>query len=135
MQFIKRNYPIGDIAERFHALCLKDSGVLYEDHYVQICIKAEWRNHQGRLVLLLGNKNTGPLDSVQAVVFFNLNVLLNCLEVLLFLTSSTSLEINWYFIIVVVRGVRPMSLGEMENLFNTLRLMVCPGLSQLVGKL
>nr|KAJ0221269.1 hypothetical protein LSAT_V11C200094540 [Lactuca sativa] len=28
--------PIGDIAERFHALCLKDSGVLYEDHYVQV---------------------------------------------------------------------------------------------------
>ncbi|KAL7608405.1 hypothetical protein Lser_V15G11747 [Lactuca serriola] len=27
--------PIGDTAERFHALCLKDSGVLYEDPYVQ----------------------------------------------------------------------------------------------------
>nr|KAJ0208824.1 hypothetical protein LSAT_V11C400194300 [Lactuca sativa] len=62
--------PIGDIAERFHALCLKDSGVLYEDHYLQICIKAKWRNHQGRLVLLLGNKNTGPLDLVQALFFF-----------------------------------------------------------------
>lgn len=28
--------PIGDIAERFHALCLNDSGVLYEDPYVQV---------------------------------------------------------------------------------------------------
>ncbi|KAF5203275.1 Ap-2 complex subunit alpha-2, partial [Thalictrum thalictroides] len=27
--------PIGNIAERFHALCLKDSGVLYEDPYIQ----------------------------------------------------------------------------------------------------
>lgn len=28
--------PIGNIAERFHALCLKDSGVLYEDPYIQV---------------------------------------------------------------------------------------------------
>ncbi|XVE59498.1 hypothetical protein DITRI_Ditri05aG0050500 [Diplodiscus trichospermus] len=60
--------PIGNIAERFHALCLKDSGVLYEDPYVQIGIKAEWRAHHGRLVLFLGNKNTAPLISVQAVI-------------------------------------------------------------------
>ncbi|XP_022755934.1 AP-2 complex subunit alpha-1-like isoform X2 [Durio zibethinus] len=60
--------PIGNIAERFHALCLKDSGVLYEDPYIQIGIKAEWRAHHGRLVLFLGNKNTAPLISVQAVI-------------------------------------------------------------------
>ncbi|CAN6452637.1 unnamed protein product [Victoria cruziana] len=60
--------PIGNIAERFHALCLKDSGVLYEDPYIQIGIKAEWRAHHGRLVLFLGNKNTSPLDSVQALI-------------------------------------------------------------------
>lgn len=29
--------PIGSIAERFHALCLKDSGILYEDPYIQVC--------------------------------------------------------------------------------------------------
>lgn len=28
--------PIGNIAERFHALCVKDSGVLYEDPYIQV---------------------------------------------------------------------------------------------------
>lgn len=28
--------PIGNIDERFHALCLKDSGVLYEDPYIQV---------------------------------------------------------------------------------------------------
>ncbi|KAL6202901.1 hypothetical protein ACLB2K_026605 [Fragaria x ananassa] len=60
--------PIGNIAERFHALCLKDSGVLYEDPNIQIGVKAEWRLHQGCLVLFLGNKNTSPLVSVQAVI-------------------------------------------------------------------
>lgn len=28
--------PIGNIADRFNALCMKDSGVLYEDPYVQV---------------------------------------------------------------------------------------------------
>ncbi|GLT51295.1 hypothetical protein SLA2020_247150 [Shorea laevis] len=60
--------PIGNIAERFHALSLKDSGVLYEDPYIQIGIKAEWRAHHGCLVLFLGNKNTSPLVSVQALI-------------------------------------------------------------------
>ncbi|XP_010541301.1 PREDICTED: AP-2 complex subunit alpha-2-like isoform X2 [Tarenaya hassleriana] len=60
--------PIGNIAERFHALCLKDSGVLYEDPYIQIGVKAEWRGHHGRLVLFLGNKSTSPLTSVHALI-------------------------------------------------------------------
>lgn len=29
--------PIGSTAERFHALLLKDSGVLYEDPCIQVC--------------------------------------------------------------------------------------------------
>ncbi|KAE8693036.1 AP-2 complex subunit alpha-2 [Hibiscus syriacus] len=60
--------PIGNIAERFHALCLKDSGVLYEDPYIQIGIKAEGRGHHVHLVLFLGNKNTAPLVSVHAII-------------------------------------------------------------------
>ncbi|KAK1322643.1 AP-2 complex subunit alpha-1 [Acorus calamus] len=60
--------PIGNIAERFNALCLKDSGVLYEDPHIQIGIKAEWRAHHGRFVLFLGNKNTSPLVSVRALI-------------------------------------------------------------------
>ncbi|KAH7837644.1 hypothetical protein Vadar_016227 [Vaccinium darrowii] len=60
--------PIGDIAVRFNALCLKDSGVLYEDLHIQIGIKAEWRAHHGRLVLFLGNKNIASLASVQALI-------------------------------------------------------------------
>lgn len=34
----------------------------------QIGIKAEWRAHHGRVVLFLGNKNTAPLVSVQALL-------------------------------------------------------------------
>ncbi|GMJ00817.1 hypothetical protein like AT5G22780 [Hibiscus trionum] len=60
--------PIVNIAERFRVLCLKDSGIIYEDPYIQIGIKAEWRAHHGRLVLFLGNKNTSPLISVQALI-------------------------------------------------------------------
>jgi AP-2 complex subunit alpha len=60
--------PIGNIAERFSTLCIKDSGVLYEDPYVQIGIKAEWRSQRGRFVLFLGNKSTNPLVSVQALI-------------------------------------------------------------------
>ncbi|KAK1301015.1 AP-2 complex subunit alpha-1 [Acorus calamus] len=60
--------PIGNIAERFNALCLKDSGVLYEDPHIQIGIKAEWRAHHGRIVLFMGNKNTSPLVSVRTLI-------------------------------------------------------------------
>ncbi|KAL4570693.1 hypothetical protein LXL04_026353 [Taraxacum kok-saghyz] len=60
--------PIGDIAERFNALCVKDSGVLYEDPYAHIGIKADWRAHQGRVIIFLGNKTTSSLVSVQEVI-------------------------------------------------------------------
>ncbi|KAI3679456.1 hypothetical protein L2E82_51367 [Cichorium intybus] len=32
---LDREGPIREIAQRFHALCLKDTGILYEDPYVQ----------------------------------------------------------------------------------------------------
>ncbi|KAJ3682194.1 hypothetical protein LUZ60_014767 [Juncus effusus] len=60
--------PVVNIAEKFHLLCFKDSGVLYEDPYIQIGVKADWRAHHGRLVLFLGNKNTAPLLSVRAII-------------------------------------------------------------------
>ncbi|KAI3688133.1 hypothetical protein L1987_81841 [Smallanthus sonchifolius] len=180
--------PIGDIAERFHALCLKDSGVLYEDPYIQIGIKAEWRGHQGRMVLFLGNKNTASLDSVQAKILppshlkLDLSLVpkiippraqVQCPLEVVNLRPSRDVAVldfsykfgtylvnnrlrlpavlNKFFQPIqvsaeeffpqwrslpgpplklqeVVRGVRPMSLGEMANLFNSLKLMVCPGL-------
>ncbi|PIN00985.1 Vesicle coat complex AP-2, alpha subunit [Handroanthus impetiginosus] len=180
--------PIGDIAERFHALCLKDSGVLYEDPYIQIGIKADWRAHHGRVVLFLGNKNTAPLISVQALILppahlkmelslvpetippraqvqcplevINLqpsrdlavldfsykfgthvvNVKLRLPAVLNKFLQPISVSAEEFFpqwrslsgpplkLQEVVRGVRPMPLAEMANLFNSLQLMVCPGL-------
>ncbi|KAJ9540436.1 hypothetical protein OSB04_026942 [Centaurea solstitialis] len=180
--------PIGDVAERFHALCFKDSGVLYEDPYVQIGIKAEWRAHQGSFVLFLGNKTTSSLDSVQAVILppshlklvlssvpeiippraqvqcplevenirpsrevavldfsykFGTNLVNNKLRLPAVLNkffqpipvSAEEFFPQWRLLAApplklqeVVRGVRPMSLGEMANLLNSLRLVVCPGL-------
>ncbi|XP_055829664.1 AP-2 complex subunit alpha-1-like [Solanum dulcamara] len=180
--------PIGNIAERFHALVLKDSGILYEDPYIQIGTKAEWRAHHGRLVLFLGNKNTAPLVSVQALILppshlrielslvpetippraqvqcplevvnlrpsrdvavldfsYNfgaqlVNVKLRLPAILNKFLQPITVSAEEFFpqwrslsgpplkLQEVVRGVRPMSLPEMTDLFNSLRLMVCPGL-------
>ncbi|XP_059314790.1 AP-2 complex subunit alpha-1-like isoform X2 [Lycium ferocissimum] len=180
--------PIGSIAERFHALCLKDSGVLYEDPNIQIGTKAEWRAHHGRLVLFLGNKNTSPLASVQAIILspshlrtelslvpetippraqvqcplevVNLrpsrdvavldfsykfgthlvNVKLRLPAVLNKFFQPITVSAEEFFpqwrslsgpplkLQEVVRGVRPMPLLEMANLFNSFQLIVCPGL-------
>ncbi|XP_022854310.1 AP-2 complex subunit alpha-1-like isoform X2 [Olea europaea var. sylvestris] len=180
--------PLGNIAERFHALCLKDSGVLYEDPYIQIGIKAEWRAQHGRLILFLGNKNIAPLLSVQSLILppSHLKIELSLvpetippraqvqcpLEVINLRPSRdvAVLDFSYKFgthvvnpklrlpavlnkflqpiqvspeeffpqwrslsgpplkLQEVVRGVRPMPLVEMANLFNSLRLTVCPGL-------
>ncbi|XP_042514191.1 AP-2 complex subunit alpha-1-like [Macadamia integrifolia] len=180
--------PIGNIAERFHALCLKDSGVLYEDPYIQIGIKAEWRTHLGRLVLFLGNKSTSPLVSVKALILppthlkmelslvpetippraqvqcplevVNLrpsrdvavldfaykfettvvNVKIRLPAVLSKFLQPISLAPEEFFpqwrslsgpplkLQEVVRGVKPLSLPEMANLFNSFHLVVAPGL-------
>ncbi|XP_019084751.1 PREDICTED: AP-2 complex subunit alpha-1-like isoform X1 [Camelina sativa] len=179
---------IGNIAERFHALCLKDSGVLYEDSHVQIGIKAEWRGHHGRLVLFMGNKNTSPLTSVQALILPPAHLKLDLspvpdtippraqvqspLEVMNIRPSRdvAVLDFSYKFgtnmvnaklripatlnkflqplqltseeffpqwralsgpplkLQEVVRGVRPLALPEMANLFNSFHVTVCPGL-------
>ncbi|KAL9322706.1 hypothetical protein ACSQ67_010759 [Phaseolus vulgaris] len=180
--------PIGNIVERFHALCMKDSGVLYEDPYIQIGIKAEWRAHLGHLVLFLGNKNTSPLVSVQALILppthlkmelslvpetippraqvqcplevINLhpsrdvavldfsymfgndrvNVKLRLPAVLNKFLQPISVSAEEFFpqwrslpgpplkLQEVIRGVRPLPLLEMANLFNSYHLIVSPGL-------
>ncbi|KAI4382286.1 hypothetical protein MLD38_008267 [Melastoma candidum] len=182
--------PILNIDERFRTLCLKDSGVLYEDPHMQIGVKAEWRAHQGRLVLFLGNKNTSPLKSVRALILppshlrmelslvpetippraqvqcplevvnlrpsrdvavldfsYNfgtslVNIKLRLPAVLNKFLQPLSLSMEEFFsqwrslsgpplkLQEVVRGVRPLPLVEMANLFNSNRLMVCPGLDQ-----
>ncbi|CAL9153946.1 unnamed protein product [Musa hybrid cultivar] len=180
--------PIVNIAERFNALCLKDSGVLYEDPHIQIGIKAEWRAHHGRLVLFLGNKNTSPLVSVRALILppthlkMELSMVpetippraqVQCpLEVVNLQASRdlAVLDFSYKFgtavvnvklrlpvvlnkflqpILVsaeeffpqwkslsgpplklqeVLRGVKPLSLPEMANLFTSLHLAVTPGI-------
>ncbi|XP_010421070.1 PREDICTED: AP-2 complex subunit alpha-2 isoform X2 [Camelina sativa] len=179
---------IGNIAERFHALCLKDSGVLYEDPHIQIGIKAEWRGHHGRLVLFMGNKNTSPLTSVQALILPPAHLKLDLspvpdtippraqvqspLEVMNIRPSRdvAVLDFSYKFgtnmvnaklripatlnkflqplqltseeffpqwralsgpplkLQEVVRGVRPLALPEMANLFNSFHVTICPGL-------
>ncbi|KAJ6897087.1 AP-2 complex subunit alpha-1 [Populus alba x Populus x berolinensis] len=180
--------PIGNINERFYALCLKDSGVLYEDPNIQIGIKAEWRAQHGRLVLFLGNKNTSPLLSVRAQILppahlkielslvpetippraqvqcpleiMNLhpsrdvavldfsykfgtnmaNVKLRLPAVLNKFLQPITVSSDEFFpqwrslsgpplkLQEVVRGVRPLSLIDMANIFTSSRLAVCPGL-------
>ncbi|KAL4561354.1 hypothetical protein LXL04_033519 [Taraxacum kok-saghyz] len=181
--------PTIDIAEKFNALCLKDKGLLYEDPYIQIGITTQWKNHQGHLVLFLGNKNARvPLESIQAVILppshlkvelslvselispkaqiqcefevvnvspssdvavldfsykfqtYLVKILLRLPAVLnkfLYPIQVSDLEffLTWRSLAgpplrlqQLVRGVKPMSLLEMENLFDSLRMMVCPGL-------
>ncbi|KAG4979920.1 hypothetical protein JHK85_033878 [Glycine max] len=157
--------PIGNTGERFCSLCLKDSGVLYEDPYIQIGVEAEWRAHHGHLVLFLGNKNTSPLISVQSLVLppahlkmelslvpetipprSQVNAKLHLLAVLnkflepipvsaeefspqwkiTFLTTFKASRSGMY--LLQVRGVRPLPLLELANLFNSYHLTSCPGL-------
>ncbi|KAG0504590.1 hypothetical protein KC19_N015700 [Ceratodon purpureus] len=60
--------PIGSIEDWYKTLMIKDSAILYEDPYVQIGVKADWRGIQGRMVLFLGDKHTGPSTNVRIVI-------------------------------------------------------------------
>ncbi|OMO61801.1 hypothetical protein CCACVL1_23238 [Corchorus capsularis] len=67
-----------DSAERFPDLCLKDSGVLYDDPNIEICFKAEWQFYDGHLVLTFQNKSTTTdLVSVQAHIVPSDNLMMN----------------------------------------------------------
>eukprot|EP00245_Coleochaete_scutata_P017945 TRINITY_DN906_c0_g2_i1.p1 TRINITY_DN906_c0_g2~~TRINITY_DN906_c0_g2_i1.p1 ORF type:complete len:562 (-),score=120.19 TRINITY_DN906_c0_g2_i1:714-2261(-) len=57
--------PSGSVTDWFKKLCVADSGVIYEDPYIQIGVKAEWRGPQGRILFFLGNKHTAPLSAVR----------------------------------------------------------------------
>ncbi|KAL4561356.1 hypothetical protein LXL04_033521 [Taraxacum kok-saghyz] len=188
--------PIIDIAESLYALCLEDSGVLYEDPYIQISIKAQYTNDEGHLLLILENKNARvPLDSIQAVILppshlklelssvpevippnaqhqcefevvnlwpggdvavldfsykfqtYLVKILLRLPVVLNKFLTPIQLPNDEFFpqwrllsgpplkLQQVVRGVRPMSLLEMANLFDSLRMMVCPGVDRNVHNL
>ncbi|KAH7288142.1 hypothetical protein KP509_31G014300 [Ceratopteris richardii] len=187
--------PIGSIKDWFSALCVKDSGVLYEDPYIQIGLKAEWRAHQGRVTLFLGNKHVGALTSVRAIILppAHLRMQLSTvpdtippraqvqcpleiinlqasrdLAVLDFSYShgSAPVNINLRLPVVlnkflqgtplapadfvsqwraltgpplklqeVVRGVKPLPILEMSALFNSMHILVAPGLDPNVNNI
>ncbi|CAN6321771.1 unnamed protein product [Urochloa humidicola] len=180
--------PTVNVEEKFHILCTKDSGVLYEDPHIQIGLKAEWRAHHGRLVLFLGNKNTSPLMSVRALILppshlkmelssvpdtippraqvqvplevanlrasrdvavldfsytfgtalvdakLRLPIVLNKFLQPITLTPEEffpqwkALTVHSLKVQEVVKGVKPLPLHEMANLFMSLHLAVAPGL-------
>ncbi|CAL4928646.1 unnamed protein product [Urochloa decumbens] len=180
--------PTVNVEEKFHILCTKDSGVLYEDPHIQIGLKAEWRAHHGRLVLFMGNKNTSPLMSVRALILppshlkmelssvpdtippraqvqvplevanlrasrdvavldfsytfgtalvdakLRLPVVLNKFLQPITLTPEEffpqwkTLTVHSLKVQEVVKGVKPLPLPEMANLFMSLHLAVAPGL-------
>ncbi|CAM0870970.1 unnamed protein product [Alopecurus aequalis] len=176
--------PIVNVEEKFHVLCTKDSGVLYEDPNIQIGLKAEWRAHHGRLILFLGNKNTSPIVSMRALILppSHFKVELSSVPdtippraqvqipvevtnlrasrdvaVLDFSYKHGTVPVNaklrlpvvlhkflqpitlspedffpqwkaWNVQPLKVRGVKPLPLPDMANLFMSLHLAVSPGL-------
>ncbi|KAK6097766.1 hypothetical protein MT418_001858 [Batrachochytrium dendrobatidis] len=58
-----------DITEKFNALLLTQSGVLYEDTVIQVGIKAEYEGNIGRIAIFFGNKSSVlPLTNFQTVL-------------------------------------------------------------------
>eukprot|EP00216_Chloropicon_sp_CCMP2111_P002302 CAMPEP_0198244466 /NCGR_PEP_ID=MMETSP1446-20131203/35195_1 /TAXON_ID=1461542 ORGANISM="Unidentified sp, Strain CCMP2111" /NCGR_SAMPLE_ID=MMETSP1446 /ASSEMBLY_ACC=CAM_ASM_001112 /LENGTH=972 /DNA_ID=CAMNT_0043928507 /DNA_START=138 /DNA_END=3059 /DNA_ORIENTATION=+ len=51
----------GTLEQWFSKLSVSNRGVLYQDQYLQIGLKAEFRGHQGQMTLFLGNKHMGDL--------------------------------------------------------------------------
>ena len=54
----------GSTTAQWRALCLRNDGVLHEDANVQVGIKMEFQNHQGRLAVYVGNKTGAPMTSL-----------------------------------------------------------------------
>ncbi|MED6189113.1 hypothetical protein PIB30_092587 [Stylosanthes scabra] len=116
--------PIGDISERFQ---------VYEDPYIQIGIKAEWSDHDGHMMELSLVPETIPPRA-------QVNIKLRLPAVLSKFLQPISIAAEEFFpqwrslrgpslkLQEVVRGVRPLPLIEMANLFNGFHLTVCPGL-------
>ncbi len=55
---------VGGTIEAWHAkLCLSNKGILYQDQFLQIGVKADYRRHEGRVTFFFGNKHTGDLTN------------------------------------------------------------------------
>ncbi|KAH9571656.1 hypothetical protein CY35_02G105700 [Sphagnum magellanicum] len=194
-QQVNQIKPIGSIEDWFRALSLKDSGVLYEDPYIQIGIKSDWREAQAKMVLFLGNKHTASLVNVRVLILpaphlkmqfsqvpdtippraqVQVPVEVVCLSasretaVLDFSYTTSTLPVSvklrlptlmnkflqpapisasdfvahWRALVGpptklqdVVRGVRPMPVSDMGDLFNSLHIGVAPGLDPNVNNI
>eukprot|EP00898_Chlorokybus_atmophyticus_P005519 jgi/Chlat1/5969/Chrsp4S06181 len=60
--------PTGSVVQWYQKLCTTDSGILYEDPFLQIGLKAEYRQHMGRLLLFFGNKSAATLENIRCGV-------------------------------------------------------------------
>lgn len=60
--------PTVDPQVAFEKLCVTDSGTLYEDAYLQLGLKTQYRGAQGRLALYFGNKHSAPMVNVRCVI-------------------------------------------------------------------
>ena len=49
-------------------LCVSDKGILYQDQCLQIGVKAEYRQAQGRVMLFFGNKHSAALEGCRCAV-------------------------------------------------------------------
>ncbi|ADV23640.1 AP-2 complex subunit alpha [Cryptococcus gattii E566] len=52
----------------FERLSFSNEGVLYEDTFIQIGVKAEYHGHLGRIALFFGNKADQPFTSFSALI-------------------------------------------------------------------
>jgi AP-2 complex subunit alpha len=57
-----------DISQWLERLSYATEGVLYEDEYIQIGVKAEYHGHLGRLALFFGNKISAKFTNVSASI-------------------------------------------------------------------
>jgi AP-2 complex subunit alpha len=60
--------PLQDPQLWLRKLAVADSGVLYEDAYLQLGVKAEFRLWAGRATLFVGNKHLAPLVGLRATL-------------------------------------------------------------------
>ncbi|KAI9090819.1 adaptin N terminal region-domain-containing protein [Phlyctochytrium arcticum] len=51
--------------EKYNKLVLEPNGVIYEDQYIQIGLKTEYQQQQGRLAIFFGNKSTATISNLQ----------------------------------------------------------------------
>ncbi|OMO54759.1 hypothetical protein CCACVL1_27599, partial [Corchorus capsularis] len=96
---------IKDSDEKFPSLCLRDSGVLYEDPNIQIHFEAQWQNHYEDLALFFINKYTDALVSVQACIMPSNNFMMELLQVPD--TVPLGKEVQCLLQVAIIRPSRP----------------------------